>query len=123
MWGINDALALVRELQPKLHLRKYHVAMGGGVLNKGYSEKDLDLYIFPFNGADTIEPILPYLESVLGGSTDIGSDKDGYPADPSFQVRVKFQIPQGRIDVFITKNGIVVPAPVDTPCPVDTWGF
>ncbi len=105
-WSLDSALALIRSIQPELHTRKYHVALGGGVLNKGVSYKDLDLYMFPFNGAETIEPLLPYLESIWGVAEDIGSDKEGYPPDINFQVRVKFHVGPGRIDVFITKNGV-----------------
>lgn len=107
MWTLTQALALITTLQLALHARKYHVALGGGVLNHGQSDKDLDLYIFPFNGAETIDPILPYLEELWGESEDIGSDRDGYPPDINFQVRVKFQHLNGRIDVFVTKNGVV----------------
>lgn len=105
-WSLGAALELIRAIQPELHARKYHVALGGGVLNKGVSYKDLDLYMFPFNGAETIDPLLPYLESLWGAAADIGSDREGYPPDINFQVRVKFHTGQGRIDVFITKNGV-----------------
>lgn len=47
MWGLSDALALVREIQSQIHALGFHVCLAGGVLNKGYSEKDLDLVFVP----------------------------------------------------------------------------
>jgi hypothetical protein len=107
MWSLDNALELVREIQPQLHARKYHVAMGGGVLNKGFSEKDLDLYIFPFDNSE-IPPILSFLVEQWGEwaplwATDSPED---YPADNNFGLKVKFQMKFGRIDAFITHNGV-----------------
>lgn len=109
MWDIGQALELVRKLQPELHARKYHVALGGGVLNKGFSKKDLDLYFFSFDN-ETITPIMPYLEELWGAATPLGSEiirkERGYPPDRNFKVKVKFFTPLGRIDVFLTDNGV-----------------
>lgn len=110
MWSMDAALAFIRELQPALHSRLYHVAMGGGVLNKGFSEKDLDLYLFPFDNA-VYEPILPYLEELWGPSTPLSSEinreERGYPQDMNFKTKVKFFLMDGRrIDLFITNNGM-----------------
>jgi len=49
MWALNEALALIRRIQPLVRPFNYHLAIGGGVLNKGYSTKDLDLYCIPFS--------------------------------------------------------------------------
>lgn len=46
-WYLPDAQLLVRELQAKLWPVGWHVALGGGVLNHGYSDKDVDLYVLP----------------------------------------------------------------------------
>lgn len=48
-WTLNDALALVRALQPKTRDFSYHLALGGGVLNTGKSKKDVDLYFLPLD--------------------------------------------------------------------------
>jgi len=48
-WTLNDALALVRALQPKTRDFSYHLALGGGVLNTGRSKKDVDLYFLPLD--------------------------------------------------------------------------
>ncbi len=109
MWTLEQALTLVRTLQPQLHEQKYHVALGGGVLNNGASDKDLDLYLFPFDNA-TIPPITPFLETVLGVPRPMivsrHPDSD-YPPDVNFDTKMVFTTPDDkRIDVFITKNGV-----------------
>ena len=117
MWTIEEALELIRGIQPALHARKYHVAMGGGVLNKGTSDKDLDLYVFPFDAGE-IPEILPFLVEQWGTWEPRWSaaGKEDYPADVNFGLKVKFFTQAGkRIDVFITKNGVAKP--------VDTFGL
>lgn len=47
MWNLQEALELIRKLQPKLYSIGFHVCLGGGILNYGKSPNDLDLYIIP----------------------------------------------------------------------------
>jgi hypothetical protein len=110
IWTLEQALELIRFIQPMLHARKYHVALGGGVLNKGLTYKDLDLYFFPFDES-RIDPLLPFLEVLWGKSVEINDRGEGYPPDVNFEVKVKFSdlvVDRKRIDVFITKNGVNV---------------
>ena len=107
-WTMEQALDVIRFIQPLLKEHKYHVALGGGVLNNGFSDKDLDLYFFPFDESK-IDPIMPFLETIWGKSEEINPNREGYPADVNFEVKVKFgaKVPgEKRIDVFITKNGV-----------------
>ncbi len=46
-WYLADAQLLVRKLQAIAWPNGWHIALGGGVLNHGYSDKDLDLYALP----------------------------------------------------------------------------
>lgn len=46
-WTMEEALTLIRELEPKMSAAGWHVALGGGVLLRGQSEHDLDLVFFP----------------------------------------------------------------------------
>lgn len=46
-WYLADAQLLVRELQAACWPLFHHVALGGGVLNHGYSDKDVDIYVLP----------------------------------------------------------------------------
>ena len=53
MWTITDALNLIRDLQLNLRKVGYHLALGGGVLNRGGSAHDLDLYLLPIYNKGT----------------------------------------------------------------------
>lgn len=46
-WYLDEARVLVRQLQAVVWPLGYHIALGGGVLTHGYSDKDLDLYVLP----------------------------------------------------------------------------
>lgn len=46
-WYRSDADALIRNIQATVWPLGWHVALGGGVLNHGYSNNDLDLYLLP----------------------------------------------------------------------------
>lgn len=46
-WNLEQALYLIRALQPKARLCGYHLLLGGGVLNNGSSNHDLDLVAMP----------------------------------------------------------------------------
>ncbi len=52
MWGFKDAIGLIRAVQPLAHLAGYHLALAGGVLNKGESNHDLDIIVMPMNRAE-----------------------------------------------------------------------
>lgn len=53
MWTLVEALDLVKRLNhANLH---WNVALGGGVLNKGFSYKDLDLVFYPHESGN--EPL------------------------------------------------------------------
>lgn len=86
MWTLEDGLAVVRSLQPLTRQFNYHVALGGGVLNQGYSDKDLDLYFLPLGhikpkeGEDwevkvkeNADKLLNFLEGMWGRCEPIGS--------------------------------------------------
>lgn len=101
-WVIADALALVRELQPQLHAIKWHVALGGGVLNKGESYKDVDLYFMPFSDTETTDDVFPFLVGLWGAGEPIGI---GYQPTGIFAVKWKWVVGGKRIDTFIGRRG------------------
>lgn len=68
-WYLADAQLLVRRLQAIAWPLGYHVALGGGVLNHGYSDKDLDLYILPIYNQPGIVDELTVL-TAIGGMLD-----------------------------------------------------
>lgn len=113
-WTIEEALPLIRAMQPVTRNHGYHLCLGGGVLNKGMSEKDLDLYFLPMGSTPSDPPaLLAWLTSIWGESTAIGAEQ-GYPEEEgSYIHRRIFRYSDLRIDVFI----------VGTPAPVDVEGL
>ena len=103
VWHLNDALFLVKDLQPTTRAFGYHLALGGGVLNRGFSTKDLDLYFLPMNNEDTpanSTGMLTELVCHFGQDESIGGvdyDKD------ERCIKVKFANNGKRIDAFIWK--------------------
>jgi hypothetical protein len=53
LWTLEEGVALLRSLELELKLIKYTSALGGGVLFKGSSSKDIDIFIAPYNKTDT----------------------------------------------------------------------
>lgn len=76
-WFLEDALVLVRELQPQTRKFDYHLALGGGVLNKGQSDKDLDLYFLPLSKTDKCNNrgLVGWLSSLWGKPKKFWVDK------------------------------------------------
>lgn len=102
-WTLEGALDMIRALQPQTRQFHYHLCLGGGVLNNGQSEKDLDLYFLPLNynsGKPDIPGLMKWLETVWGSSEVIGGGE--YPeSEAPYIRRQKFRYGQQRIDVFI----------------------
>jgi hypothetical protein len=65
LWYADDATSLIRELQATAWPLGWHLAMGGGVLTHGYSDKDLDFYALPIYGKGD-KPSTEALVSALG---------------------------------------------------------
>lgn len=82
MWTLDEALNLIRALQPSTRKFNYHLCLGGGVLNKGGSQKDLDLYFLPLGTSSEkdADDLQGYLESLWGKGTDLFKV---YPASPA----------------------------------------
>lgn len=92
-------------LRPNVTPYGYHIALGGGVLNNGSSEKDVDVYFFPLNGEHVQKPdeLIAYLTGVWGAPEDISSYGS---VNPSYLHRKKFFLGdpgsnQRRIDAFV----------------------
>jgi hypothetical protein len=112
MWDLDNGLRIVRALQPVTRKYGYHLALGGGVLNKGESKKDLDLYFLPM-GSDKPRPdeLLECLTAVWGVSEPLSNAdySDSYEnLSSAYKHAVKFERMAGpnkniaqRIDCFI----------------------
>ena len=117
MWTLEQGLTVVRALQEHIRTYGYHLTLGGGVINKGSSNKDLDLYFLPMGCPDRSPErpgdLLAFLEMLWGKSEDIRvtsggeyGDEDSFDPNGLYQHAVKFnrQSKTGtkqRIDVFI----------------------
>ena len=105
VWDLEQALELIRELQPQVKEFNYHICLGGSVLNTGWSTKDLDLYFLPLdNGMDAqLHSLADFLEHKLGESVDISGER--YRNSTScYEYKLKFTYQNKRIDLFIIKE-------------------
>jgi hypothetical protein len=77
MWTLKDALELIKILQPESRKFGFHLTLGGGVLNKGESTKDLDLYFISLvnkNNPHKTEELVEWLTSLWGKPSKIGDN-------------------------------------------------
>src|SRR5215207_8685367 len=54
LWTLEEGLAMARHLEIVFD-KRFHVALGGSVLHKGQSFKDLDLLVYPRMPANTVD--------------------------------------------------------------------
>lgn len=120
-WRLDEALELIRALQSDVRKFGYHLCLGGGVLNTGKSDKDLDLYFLSLDNQGPSDPdaLIAHLENIWSckgvdiwgsGTTDGGPDPSEVqpplagpaPVNPSpYTVKLMFSYTNLRIDVFI----------------------
>lgn len=79
-WTLTDGIALVRALQEKAKEFNYHVTIGGGVVNKGESDKDLDLFFLALESKGKPDPagLIEYLKTLWGNDFE---EMPNYGAD------------------------------------------
>lgn len=103
LWDLEAGQQLAAELESVVRPLNYHTLLGGGVLHKGYSDKDLDLWFMPLNGYPSqSRVVLQALEDVLGRSRALRDHPD-YAAGEPYYVKemVGFTVFGKRLDVFI----------------------
>ncbi len=104
LWTLEQGLSLVRDLQPLCHALSFHVALGGGVINKGESRKDLDLYFLPFDNEESSErgQLLKMLARRLGPLAPLSGDaSQHYCSQSTYRFKLKARSETQRIDIFI----------------------
>lgn len=103
MWTFYQATELIRELQPSIRELNYHICLGGGVLNRGYSKKDLDLWFIPLNGYESNpRAVMSFLLGNLGPCKALRDNSDyGPDTFPHAKEMQMFTYLGKRIDVFI----------------------
>lgn len=57
LWKIEDAIQFARTIEERI-APQYHVALAGGCLLRGFSDKDVDLIFYPHTTLATAEPDL-----------------------------------------------------------------
>lgn len=61
-WTLYQALDVIKQLQ-EINKHGYYIALAGSVLDKGYSENDLDLVMYPAQEIDS--KYLPAIEFII----------------------------------------------------------
>lgn len=108
MWNFSEAVDLISGLQQFAHDNGYHMGLAGGVLNKGSSNKDLDIMIMPLNDEKLI--VTRNIDAVIGAIGDkinCQTRKDYAGEYGNRIVTMDLVILMGdkkRIDIFITKE-------------------
>lgn len=97
-WTLENSVELIRILQPLAHQHGYHLALAGGILNRGYSDKDLDVVALPRSEMEQDWPeFQEHVEEVL--ETPLRRLK---PPQSAYPLQFKVYVGQhrnGRIDV------------------------
>ena len=101
MWTLALALNLVRDVQAAVKPFGYHVALGGGCLNNGMSNKDVDLYFLPLADATDHLALLAFLSRQWGYPELINTNELQYGPDKHYRAKLKYRSLQRRIDAFI----------------------
>lgn len=71
MWKLNEeVLSLCKKLELELVRYKCHLALGGSLLYRGYSYKDLDLFVYAHNPGDMNR--MDYINNILVAFSNIG---------------------------------------------------
>lgn len=89
MWTLESGIEVCRVVEALLDPAGFHCALGGGVMKKGSSQKDLDIFVYPHksNGCsflEEVEKILsPVMDAPLGkrDHSSYGDDKTVYSAN------------------------------------------
>jgi len=102
-WELLMALDLIRRYQAQVKKLGFHICLAGGVLNKGWSEKDLDLVFLPLTnlGKPDLAPLQAWLQQTWGDTQP--NMTDSCPCDSlRFQASYRLEgVGTGRIDVFV----------------------
>ena len=103
-WTLEEALPLIREIEPLVRELNYHTCLGGGVLHQTGPRKDLDLFFIPLNGHDSNPwSIVQLLGEVLGSHPISIRDSPDYHREAMYHFsEMRWVEYMGkRIEVFI----------------------
>lgn len=102
-WTLAEGVDIIRQIEPDIRELGYHTMLGGSLLHKGTSEKDLDIFFSPLNGYETRSfDVLQYLQTVFGRCSSIQDQPDYKAGEPWYWREMHYFMFEGRrIDVFI----------------------
>lgn len=106
MWTLQQAVKLIADIQDDSRTYGYHVCLGGGVLNAGHSDKDVDIYLIPLDNSDVpvlVDEAVEWLEGLWGASAPISKEYPNAPAS-AYGRKIKFDFDGKRIDLFIMRE-------------------
>lgn len=100
LWRLDEGAAFVRSLNAQLRPMGYHAGIVGGVINRGWSNKDLDVVIMRLRGE--APPDFLRLNMLLGQELGRWNLCGSFPtvAHDPWEVR-KFYYRGRRVDAFI----------------------
>lgn len=104
LWSLADAIRLCRRLEEKLAEREWHCSLAGSVLYRGWSDKDLDIIIYPHHDKGCHESnVVEVLENVgITGLRDYLSEAQRARYPDSKQIWIG-NYETKRIDFFLMK--------------------
>lgn len=103
MWTLEQAQKLIAELEPAVRELHYHTLLGGGVLHRGSSDKDLDIWFMPLNGYECdSRPIVRLLFGVFAKMRPLRDSPD-YVVDALWHLQDAYvgEYNGKRVDLFI----------------------
>ena len=110
MWRFPEAIDLIVRVQPTAHANGYHLGLAGGVLNKGQSDKDLDVMIMPLNNVEQARDLNTIVEMFcreIGAKNvltrESGSGSGGSERTVSTDLIILVSDTK-KIDLFITRE-------------------
>ena len=103
VWSLGTARNLIKTLQDWSRKYKYHVCLGGGVLNNSISAKDVDIYFLPLGHGDQ-DPVglLHGLQKKLQSPLQPFYGDKFYPeTETPYVFKGKLESEGRRVDVFV----------------------
>ena len=96
-WTLESAVALIRELEPKLSEIGFHCGLTGGSLFAGSSDKDVDVIVYPHQSGKPEQPPRDVAWTLL---TEILKPEESNRCEAISQIRdnkdVRWMKSQGR---------------------------
>lgn len=103
VWDMTSGRALVSRLQTWSRSYGYHVCLGGSVLNKGQSAKDIDIYFLPLNNGNPPAPVnlVRKLQFKLKSVVTPFTSKEYPERELPYILKGKMSYQDKRIDIFV----------------------